>query len=64
VPCRVGTVRQEEVLVRLESGRQLAGDRQLLTDIGRVMRDSSICGLGQTAYNAIESALSKLGVLA
>ena len=63
VPCRVGTVRQEEVLVRLESGRQLAGDRQLLVDIGRVMRDSSICGLGQTAYNAIESALSKLGVL-
>jgi NADH-quinone oxidoreductase subunit F len=63
VPCRVGTVRQEEVLVRLESGRRLEGDRQLLTDIGRVMRDASICGLGQTAHNAIESALAKLGVL-
>jgi NADH-quinone oxidoreductase subunit F len=63
VPCRVGTVRQEEVLVRLESGRRLDGDRQLLTDIGQVMRDASICGLGQTAHNAIESALAKLGVL-
>ncbi|MGZ4760802.1 MAG: NADH-ubiquinone oxidoreductase-F iron-sulfur binding region domain-containing protein [Ilumatobacteraceae bacterium] len=63
VPCRVGTVRQEEVLVRLESGRRLDGDRQMLTDIGQVMRDASICGLGQTAYNAIESALAKLGVL-
>jgi NADH-quinone oxidoreductase subunit F len=63
VPCRVGTVRQEEVLVRLESGRGLAGDRQLLADIGQVMRDASICALGQTAPIAIESALTKLGVL-
>jgi NADH-quinone oxidoreductase subunit F len=63
VPCRVGTVRQEEVLVRLEAGRSLGGDRQLLSDIGQVMRDASICGLGQTAHNAIESALTKLGVL-
>ncbi len=63
VPCRVGTVRQEEVLVRLESGRNLAGDRQLLADIGQVMRDASICALGQTAPIAIESALTKLGVL-
>ncbi len=63
VPCRVGTVRQEEVLVRLQSGRSLTGDRQLLSDIGQVMRDASICGLGQTAHNAIESALAKLRVL-
>jgi NADH-quinone oxidoreductase subunit F len=63
VPCRIGTVRQEEVLVRLESGRGLATDRSLLADIGQVMRDASICGLGQTAHNAIESALAKLGVL-
>ena len=63
VPCRVGTVRQEEVLVRLESGRALVGDRQLLADIGQVMRDASICALGQTAPIAIESALAKLGVL-
>ena len=63
VPCRVGTVRQEEVLVRLESRRSLAGDRQLLADIGQVLRDASICALGQTAPIAIESALAKLGVL-
>jgi NADH-quinone oxidoreductase subunit F len=63
VPCRVGTVRQEEVLVRLQSGAGRSSDRQLLTDIGQVMRDASICGLGQTAHNAIESALAKLGVL-
>jgi NADH-quinone oxidoreductase subunit F len=52
VPCRVGTVRQEEALER--------GDFQLLGEIGRVMRDASICGLGQTAASAIESARTNL----
>jgi NADH-quinone oxidoreductase subunit F len=60
VPCRVGTVRQEELLARLAAA-QPRGDRatelQLLSDIGRAMRDASICGLGQTASSAIESAV-------
>ncbi len=61
VPCRVGTVRQEEVLERLADGvRQ--GDVELLADIGRAMADASICGLGQTAHQAIESAVVTLGV--
>jgi NADH-quinone oxidoreductase subunit F len=51
VPCRVGTVRQEEALAR--------GDAALLRDVGQVMRDASICGLGQTASSAIESALAR-----
>ena len=59
VPCRVGTVRQEELLARLATAQPL-GDRgaelQLLGEIGRAMRDASICGLGQTASSAIESA--------
>ena len=63
VPCRVGTVRQEELLHRLRSGRPI-GDRAeelaLLKEIGQVMRDASICGLGQTASNAIESAFATL----
>jgi NADH-quinone oxidoreductase subunit F len=66
VPCRVGTVRQEELLQRLRSGRPM-GDRAeemaLLAEIGQVMRDASICGLGQTASNAIESALATLDPL-
>ncbi|MFL5775170.1 MAG: NADH-quinone oxidoreductase subunit F, partial [Chloroflexota bacterium] len=59
VPCRVGTVRQEELLARL-AGAAPHGDRAaelaLLADIGRAMRDASICGLGQTASSAVESA--------
>jgi NADH-quinone oxidoreductase subunit F len=61
VPCRIGTVRQEEVLERLADGvRQ--GDVELLADIGQAMADASICGLGQTAHQAIESAVVTLGV--
>jgi len=63
VPCRVGTMRQEEVLQRLEHhGPGFDDDRQLLTDIGRVLRDASICGFGHSAHGAIESAIAKLGV--
>jgi NADH-quinone oxidoreductase subunit F len=61
VPCRVGTVRQEEALERLATGAT-EGDLALLRDIGRAMKDASICGLGQTAHNAIETAVVRLGV--
>jgi NADH-quinone oxidoreductase subunit F len=60
VPCRVGTVRQEELLSRLADRvevRSRAEELALLADIGQAMRDASICGLGQTASSAIESAL-------
>jgi NADH-quinone oxidoreductase subunit F len=60
VPCRVGTVRQEEVLDRLADGVR-EGQLELLADIGRAMTDASICGLGQTAHHAIESAIITLG---
>ena len=59
VPCRIGTVRQEELLARLARGRPRGGvsaELALLSDLGRAMRDASICGLGQTASTAIESA--------
>ncbi|MGE5460323.1 MAG: NAD(P)H-dependent oxidoreductase subunit E [Solirubrobacterales bacterium] len=66
VPCRVGTVRQEEALHRLVSGRTIgsaADELALLGEIAQVMRDASICGLGQTAASAVQSAISRLGVL-
>ncbi len=66
VPCRVGTVRQQEALQRLAAGRphgSVADELVLLDELAQVMRDSSICGLGQTAANAVASAVSRLGVL-
>ena len=65
VPCRVGTVRQEEVLQRLAADRPFGSVEQelsLLRELGQVMRDASICGLGQTASSAIESALARFPV--
>ena len=65
VPCRVGTVRQEELLARLASGTprgSVATELALLDDIGSVARDASICGLGQTAISAVQSAV-KLGLI-
>ncbi len=65
VPCRVGTVRQEEALARLVNERPRGSVEQeyaLLDEITASMRDASICGLGQTAADAIESALRKLDV--
>jgi NADH-quinone oxidoreductase subunit F len=58
VPCRVGSVRQEELLARLAAGspaRPPEDELVLLRELGQVMRDASICGLGQTASSAIES---------
>jgi NADH-quinone oxidoreductase subunit F len=60
VPCRVGTVRQEELLSRLQAGTPNgtpADELRLLAEVGQAMRDASICGLGQTASSAIESAV-------
>jgi NADH-quinone oxidoreductase subunit F len=62
VPCRVGTVRQEELLRRLADGKPLesrATELVRLKEVGQAMRDASICGLGQTASSAIESALAR-----
>ena len=64
VPCRVGTIRQEEALHRLASGRTNGNELEVLADLTQVMRDASICGLGQTAANAVGSAMMNLGVLA
>lgn len=60
VPCRVGTVRQHEAITRLATGVG-NGEIELLRDIGRAMTDASICGLGQTAFSAIETAIDRLG---
>ncbi|MEO6571710.1 MAG: NADH-ubiquinone oxidoreductase-F iron-sulfur binding region domain-containing protein [Ilumatobacteraceae bacterium] len=62
VPCRVGTQRQVEAIDRLAADVTQV-DLDLLRDIGLAMRDASICGLGQTASSAIDTAIVRLGVL-
>jgi NADH-quinone oxidoreductase subunit F len=65
VPCRVGTVRQQESLARLLSGETrgtVDDELALIAEMGQCMRDASICGLGQTASSAIESAIGRFHV--
>ncbi len=63
VPCRVGTVRQGESLLRIrEKGSPIETERKMLDDFAMVMKDSSICGLGHTASGAILSAID-LGLI-
>jgi NADH-quinone oxidoreductase subunit F len=63
VPCRIGTIRQEESLHRLSTATgedQVAVEIGLMHDVAQVMRDASICGLGHTAATAVQSAVHKL----
>jgi NADH-quinone oxidoreductase subunit F len=62
VPCRIGTVRQEEILSRMLKGDAAPGpsELQMLSEIAQAMRDASICGLGQTAGAAVQSGLTRL----
>ena len=62
VPCRVGTVRQEELLIRIADKNSVETDISLFDDLASVMSDASICGLGHTAASAVRSALN-LGLL-
>jgi NADH-quinone oxidoreductase subunit F len=60
-------VRQEEALHRIATGKArggVAGELALLDELGDAMKDGSICGLGQTAYSAVESAIKRLGLFA
>ncbi len=61
VPCRIGTIRQEEALHRLVAAKSgdSANEVTLINDLAMVMRDASICGLGQTAASAVQSAIQK-----
>ena len=63
VPCRIGTVRQEEALHRLLAGSDCP-DKEiaLLGELEQAMKDASICGLGHTAAIAILSAIHRLGM--
>ena len=64
VPCRVGTVRQHELVTGVGRPAGTGGplDTELLDDIARVMADASICGLGHTASHAVRSAID-LGLI-
>ncbi|NJN96917.1 MAG: NADH-quinone oxidoreductase subunit L [Anaerolineales bacterium] len=58
-PCQMGTQRQAEILHRLQHGHGQPDDVATLLELGRVMTDTSICGLGQSASWAVADALKR-----
>ncbi len=58
-PCRIGTQRARELLRRIGSGEERAGDRDLLGDLDEVMSGTSLCALGGLAMNPVRSTMQK-----
>jgi NADH-quinone oxidoreductase subunit F len=56
-PCRIGTKRMLEILERICAGKGLEGDVERLIELGNTIRDTALCGLGQTAPNPVLSTI-------
>ncbi len=56
-PCRIGTKRMLEIVTRICEGRGVEGDIERLEELGRIIRETSLCGLGQTAPNPVLSTI-------
>lgn len=56
-PCREGTTRMLEILTRITEGEGEEGDIELLESISHSIKDTALCGLGQTAPNPVLSTI-------
>ncbi|WP_455653432.1 NADH-quinone oxidoreductase subunit NuoF [Phascolarctobacterium sp.] len=56
-PCREGTKRMLEILTRITEGQGREGDIELLEELARNIKETALCGLGQTAPNPVLSTL-------
>ncbi len=56
-PCRVGTKRMLEIVTRICDGQGREGDIEKLIELGGIIKDASLCGLGQTAPNPVLSTI-------
>jgi len=56
-PCRIGTKRMLEIVERICEGKGEEGDVEKLERLGRIIKDTALCGLGQTAPNPVLSTI-------
>lgn len=56
-PCRVGNKRLQEILYNITIGKGEEEDLQTLENLGKVIKDTALCGLGQTSPNPILSTM-------
>jgi bidirectional [NiFe] hydrogenase diaphorase subunit len=57
IPCRAGTLQMHNILERITQGRASDEDLDILKDLATLLRETSLCGLGQTAPNPVLSTL-------
>jgi len=57
VPCRVGTVQLHRILERITAGTASRADLEILEELCVMMKETSLCGLGQSAPNPLLSTL-------
>ena len=57
IPCRVGTAHMHDILTKITNGTASMNDLSTLEELCDVVRNTSLCGLGQTAPNSILSTL-------
>ena len=58
-PCRIGTKRMLEILTRITEGKGTLKDLEELEELAKVVKENSVCGLGQTAANPIVSTMTQ-----
>ncbi len=57
VPCRIGTKRLHEILTAITEGRSTDADLVELDELANVIKDTALCGLGQSAPNPVLSTI-------
>jgi bidirectional [NiFe] hydrogenase diaphorase subunit len=57
IPCRVGTVQLERLLSKFRVGKATKEDLERLKELCRMVQETSLCGLGQSAPNPVLSTL-------
>jgi len=56
-PCRIGNKRLHEILEKICSGKGVEADIDYLKNLSRVIKDTALCGLGQTSPNPVLSTI-------
>ena len=61
IPCRAGTVQMHQLLTRIVQKRATRAEYDRLVQLCHMVRDTSLCGLGQTAPNPVLSTMRYFG---
>ena len=56
-PCRIGTKRMLEILIRITQGKGEEKDLELLEELAQTIKNTALCGLGQSAPNPVLSTI-------